>query len=94
MKKNIVEYLKLYGRGKDNAITSKTIEITFGMTGFALRRAINILRSEGVPICSGRRGYYYAETYDDIFETISDLRHRIERMECAIKGVEGAVIND
>ena len=58
----LAEYLALYHKGEANAVTSRELECSFQMRGSELRREINALRGDGIPICSFEGGYYYAAT--------------------------------
>ena len=60
--KALAEYLDLYHKGEANAVTSRELECAFRMRGSELRREINALRGDGIPICSFDGGYYYAAT--------------------------------
>ena len=55
----LAEYLALYHKGEVNAVTSRELECSFQMRGSELRREINALRGDGIPICSFEGGYYY-----------------------------------
>ena len=62
----LAEYLALYHKGEVNAVTSRELECSFQMRGSELRREINALRGDGIPICSFEGGYYYAATAEEI----------------------------
>ena len=66
----IHEYLKRHHVGKDNAIYSRDLQRLFCIDGRNLRRKVNALRKDGVPICSGETGYYYAQHQQEIHETV------------------------
>ena len=53
----LAEYLDLYHKGEANAVTSRELECAFRMRGSELRREINALRGDGIPICSFDGGY-------------------------------------
>ena len=63
--KALAEYLDLYHKGEANAVTSRELECAFRMRGSELRREINALRGDGIPICSFDGGYYYAATEEE-----------------------------
>ena len=48
--KILAEYLDQYHKGEANAVTSRELEYAFGMRGSELRRAVNALRVERIPI--------------------------------------------
>lgn len=66
----LAEYLDLYHKGEANAVTSRELECAFRMRGSELRREINALRGDGIPICSFDGGYYYAATEEELRRTI------------------------
>ena len=72
--KALAEYLELYHKGEANAVTSRELECAFRMRGSELRREINALRGDGIPICSFDGGYYYAATEEELRRTIRQLR--------------------
>ena len=69
----LAEYLALYHKGEVNAVTSRELECSFQMRGSELRREINALRGDGIPICSFEGGYYYAATAEELERTIRQL---------------------
>lgn len=77
--KALAEYLDLYHKGEANAVTSRELECAFRMRGSELRREINALRGDGIPICSFDGGYYYAATEEELRRTIRQLRSRIKK---------------
>ena len=54
----IVEYIKAH---KGIPVPARNLSETFGISGFEVRKVINSARSEGCPICSCHKGYYYSE---------------------------------
>ena len=74
-------------RGKNNAITSKQIEKEFGYKGKDIRRIVNEMRCQGIPICSYSKGYFYAASVDDINETLAHLKSRIISIQAAQDGM-------
>lgn len=47
-----------------------------GITSETIRRMVAYWRSEGIPVCSGRNGYFYARTAADLTDTIEHLGGR------------------
>ena len=88
---SIAEYLKTACTGEQAAVTSRTLEALFHIRGPDLRRAVNRLRGEGVPICSFDSGYYYAETEDELQRTVRQLRSRIRKIARAERGLTKAL---
>jgi len=83
----LAEYPDLYHKGEANAVTSRELECAFRMRGSELRREINALRGDGIPICSFDGGYYYAATEEELRRTIRQLRSRIKKIEFAERGL-------
>ena len=79
----LAEYLALHHKGEANAVTSRELECSFQMRGSELRREINALRGDGIPICSFEGGYYYAATAEELERTIRQLRSRIKKIAFA-----------
>lgn len=92
-KEQLHSYLKDNHRGKSGTISGAALAQAMGISGNELRRLINILRREGVPIASGSRGYYYAVNAGEVYTSINSLK----KMECGIKaaiaGLECAMTN-
>lgn len=89
----VVNYLKENAVGKENAVKSKQIEQIFGLRGVEVRNMVNQLRYEGVPICSGRKGYWYAKNEAEVIETLNGLKARIIGIENAVNGLEKTLIS-
>lgn len=89
--KILAEYLDQYHKGEANAVTSRELEYAFGMRGSELRRAVNALRVERIPICSFEGGYYYAATSEEIRRTALQLQSRVNKIAAAACGMIGAL---
>ena len=87
----LAEYLALHHKGEANAVTSRELECSFQMRGSELRREINALRGDGIPICSFEGGYYYAATAEELERTIRQLRSRIKKIAFAERGLSSAL---
>ena len=83
--------LEQYHKGEANAVTSRELECAFRMRGSELRREINALRGDGIPVCSFEGGYYYAATAEELERTIRQLRSRIKKIAFAERGLSGAL---
>lgn len=57
-----------------------------------MRRAVNNARSNGVPICSSRFGYFYSTNREHISKTISSIQGRIEAQTSAVNGLADALV--
>lgn len=87
----ISEYLKTFCLGRKNAQTSGYIESAFMMKGSDLRKIVNRLRKKGVPICSGKNGYFYGETAGEVYATIRELKKMRAGLDESISGLENAL---
>lgn len=81
----LAEYLQKYHLGKHQAIVSRNLK-TFG-NGVCIREAVHALRVAGVPICSGNKGYWFAEDLSEIVDTLKSLSSRVEQIEEAHYGL-------
>ena len=88
MKEKFERFMSDEHIGRKKAITSKEIENAFQCKGTEVRKIVNELRSNGVPICSLPIGYYYAETKSEIKDTLAHLESRIKKIEKAKEGME------
>ena len=84
----IGDYLERYHKGGANAVTSRQLEITFGVKGIQIRDMVNALRRDGVPIASGGKGYFYAATPQEVRDTIAHMTNRITGIRAAIVGLK------
>ena len=73
-----------------SAVRSREIESDLDISGAAIRDAVNELRKNGYPVCSGRAGYWIAQSNAEIASTIENLKHRVAAIESAIAGLEPA----
>ena len=75
MNKDLVRaYLHAHCLGKRKALPSQALEQALNLSGNSLRKQVNRLRREGVPIASFKRGYFYAETAGEFYATIRELK--------------------
>ena len=88
MKEKFERFMCDEHKGIRKAITSKEIENDFQCKGTEVRKIVNELRSNGVPICSAPTGYYYAENKSEIKDTLAHLESRIKKIEKAKEGME------
>ena len=82
------EYLRENCCGRTNLRSGKSLEGIFHISENELRRRVNRLRREGVPIASCRGGYFYARTAGEAYATIRALRKMTGGLEAAIRGLE------
>lgn len=87
-KQPLLTFLETFCVGRKNRISGAELERTVGISAIELRKQVNRLRREGIPIASDRQGYYYAETAGEVYGTIRQLRSMIHGLEAAIQGLE------
>ena len=80
-------YLKKYHTGKGKAVPSTELEQLFSVNGRSLRRKINRLRQDGVPICSDRSGYYFAANQEEVNATVFRLTGLVTKISNARTGL-------
>lgn len=83
----ICRYLRQYHTGMGNAIYSRELERLFSIDGRNLRRKISALRMEGVPICSGDTGYYFADSQNEINATVGRLNELVTKISNSRNGL-------
>ena len=86
-------YLKNNCHGRKRAIKSPELEAALNISGNELRRQVNRLRRNRVPICSGPEGYFYARNAGEIYATIHGLREMMFGLNQAVNGLEEALAN-
>lgn len=84
------EIINLLPLGSNNRITSPQICSQLCIKSSTLRRQINHLRAEGVPIASDGSGYFIATTPQEISHTITTFNSRIHKMIQARDGLKKA----
>lgn len=87
MKVNIVE---LIPKGESNRITSGEITRLTKLSGVSIRKAVNDARSKFVPIASDDKGYFIAQTPEELNHTIAQINSRIHMMIRAREGLKKA----
>ena len=86
-------HLKNNCHGRRNAVKSLELESVLNVSGNELRRQVNRLRRNRVPICSGPEGYFYAQNAGEIYTTIRSLKDMMYGLSQAIDGLEAAMEN-
>ncbi len=84
-------YLRNNCHGRKRAIKSPELEASLNVSGNELRRQVNRLRRNRVPICSGPEGYFYARNAGEIYATIRGLKDMMFGLSQAIDGLEEAL---
>lgn len=90
IREEFAEWLKDYHLGKDSAIKAKDMR-QWG-TPREIRDVVNQLRKEGVPICSGNVGYYYAKTSSEVKRVLKFLQGFLREIEQARLGLSQAYV--
>lgn len=90
----ICQHLKKYHTGGERAVYSHELQRLFSIDGRGLRRKINSLRQDGYPICSDERGYYYADSQEEINGTVCRLNQMVTKVSNARTGLLYASIQD
>lgn len=52
-----------------------------------VRHIVNVLRSEGIPICSDRHGYWISDNPTEILKTVHSLENRMVAIAKATEGM-------
>ena len=84
-------YLKNNCHGRGSAVKSLELEAALQVNGNELRRQVNRLRRNKVPICSGPEGYFYARNAGEIYATIHGLKDMMYGLSQAVDGLEAAL---
>lgn len=80
-------YLKDHHTGSHKSIHSRELQRLFQIDGRNLRRKINRLRQDGISICSDNTGYYYAETEQEVRDTVFRLNELSTKISRAKDGL-------
>ena len=87
--KNICKCLYEDHVGEENAIHCKELSRMYGTKQHNIRYFIRILRRDNVPICSSRKGYFYASSFSEIGETIDYLEKMKNGLNLTIDSLIG-----
>lgn len=82
----VVNYIRNHAT-KDLPVTNREISSVLNIAESQVRTKINKARSNGIPICSCDKGYWYSEDKADILQTIESLMHRTISVEKAVSGL-------
>lgn len=72
---------------KEQTVTARELSKLMCVGESYIRRKINDARSNGIPICSTRRGYYLSYDSVDIANTVQFLNNRLNTQIKAINGL-------
>ena len=84
------DIIALIPTGGSNRITSAEISKLTNVKGVTIRYIINNSRANFIPIASDGKGYFMAETPDELDHTIAQLNSRIHKMIQAREGLKKA----
>lgn len=87
----LLEKLKKYHYGEQQATSSKQLEVAFSISNRQVRHLISALRRENEPICSSDRGYFYSKDPKEIQRCIRQLNRRAVEIERVKSGLEVAL---
>lgn len=90
-KEKVYGYLSAYCIGRKRVTSSQALEKMLNLSGNELRKQINALRREGVPIASNSEGYFCAENAAEVYATIRSLQKMRRGLDAAIAGLEQAM---
>ena len=72
-------------------IKGREIGARCGIKPVEVRAAINVLRSNGYPVCATAGGYYMSHDAREVRKTIHSMEHRMQAMEHAVNGLYKAL---
>ena len=84
------EIVLLIPKGAKNRITATEIKRLANIDGATVRRIVNNSRANFVPIASDKKGYFIAETPNELDHTIAQINSRIHKMIKAREGLKKA----
>ena len=90
-KEQLHEYLRTVCPGRKKVVGSATLRSVLRVSDTELRKLVNRLRREGVPVASSRDGYFYAVTAGEVYTTIRQLKKMSSGLEAAIQGLESTL---
>lgn len=75
----------------NSLISGREIGVRCGIQPIKVREAINVLRSNGFPVCATHSGYYMANDAKEVRKTICSMEHRMQAMRQAVNGLYRAL---
>lgn len=90
----VTQYIMKHSNGKKHPVCGSQIAKAYEISGWEVRRLINVARCKGDPICSCSSGYYIASDRQEIQKTIDSLDSRIAAMSNARNGLQKSLSND
>ena len=87
-KETLGSYLYKHCYGKEKDTSAAVLERSLHCSGNELRRQVNRLRCENIPIASDSNGYYFAANAAELYATIRSLERMRHGLDRAIDGLE------
>lgn len=91
MTSDAVRVLTLLAEKGGGLIKGREIGAKCGIKPVEVRAAVNVLRSNGYPVCATAGGYYLTHDAQEVRKTIHSMEHRMQAMEYAVKGLYRAL---
>ena len=90
-KEELRDFLYHQCRGHERAVSGRQLEQSQRTSENELRKQVNRLRRDGIPIASSQDGYFYAVTAGEVYTTIQSLKKMRSGLDAAITGLEQAL---
>lgn len=90
-KDDLKHYLIQNCQGRGHAVSGDRLRRAVRISENDLRKQVNRLRREGVPIASDQSGYYFAQTAGEVYATIRGLKKMRDGLDAAISGLEASM---
>ena len=90
-KDQLKKYLAANCFGKEHVMSAAQLGRELHMSKKGLRKQVNRLRQEGIPIASDRTGYFYAANAAELYDTVEGLKKFVAGVYRAIWGLEAAM---
>ena len=84
----LLAYLKGSCSGRKNRVGGTAPARALHVSRSVMRTLVNQLTRKTHPIASDRRGYFYATTAGEVYDTIRQLKRMAAGLEAAINGLE------
>lgn len=88
----LAELLMTNHVGERNAITARHMRRKGYGDAVFIRYIVHNLRVAGIPICSGSKGYYFAENLDELTTMVISLSGRAEAIMKAHEGLLKSIL--
>lgn len=88
---SLLEYLKKYHNGEQQAASSKKLEVAFSLSNRQVRHMVSGLRHDNHPICSSDKGYFYSDNQQELQRCIRNLENRGRHIFKARRGLKEAL---